>query len=237
MMGLDLYRRYWDDASVTAALMVLKPGEDPDANVRGLQDALVGIQGVTVRPNQALRAEALAVFDRAFAIGVALNILREGGSLVWRSADGLMDRSLEPDVRAEIEKTLDGFRHQAIRFDHVVTRRAGQRRFVDLHMHMPAAWTLGRAAAVRAMLARLQELPWRRVDGARLTQTAAALLDPAAPDLDTWVSTNADGAPGYFRQRLYVYERAGLPCRRCRTPIRHITQGARSTYYCPTCQP
>jgi cation diffusion facilitator family transporter len=88
--------------------------------------------------------------DPLIAIAVALNILREGGSLVWRSADGLMDRSLEPDVRAEIEKTLDGFRHQAIRFDHVVTRRAGQRRFVDLHMHMPAAWTLGRAAAVRA---------------------------------------------------------------------------------------
>jgi cation diffusion facilitator family transporter len=88
--------------------------------------------------------------DPLIAIAVALNILREGGSLVWRSADGLMDRSLEPEVRAEIEKTLDGFRHQAIRFDHVVTRRAGQRRFVDLHMHMPAAWTLGRAAAVRA---------------------------------------------------------------------------------------
>jgi divalent metal cation (Fe/Co/Zn/Cd) transporter len=31
----------------------------------------------------------------------------------------------------------------------VVTRQAGQRRFVDLHMHMPAGWTLGRAAAVR----------------------------------------------------------------------------------------
>ena len=38
---------------------------------------------------------------------------------------------------------------QIIRFDHVSTRKAGQRRFVDLHMHMPAAWTLGRAAAVR----------------------------------------------------------------------------------------
>jgi cation diffusion facilitator family transporter len=88
--------------------------------------------------------------DPLIAIAVALNILREGGSLVWRSADGLMDRALEPDVRAEIEKTLDGFRHQAIRFDHIVTRRAGQRRFVDLHMHMPAGWTLGRAAAVRA---------------------------------------------------------------------------------------
>ena len=33
--------------------------------------------------------------------------------------------------------------------NHVTTRRAGQRRFVDLHMHMPAAWTLGRAAALR----------------------------------------------------------------------------------------
>ena len=31
----------------------------------------------------------------------------------------------------------------------MVTRQAGQRRFVDLHMHMPAGWTLGRAAALR----------------------------------------------------------------------------------------
>ena len=87
--------------------------------------------------------------DPAVAILLALNILREGGSLVRRSADGLMDRALEPEVRAEIENTLDVFRHQAIRFDHVTTRRAGQRRFVDLHMHMPSGWTLGRAAAVR----------------------------------------------------------------------------------------
>lgn len=87
--------------------------------------------------------------DPVIAIAVALNILREGVALVMRSADGLMDRALEPEVRAEIERTLDVFRHQAIRFDHVTTRRAGQRRFVDLHMHMPAAWTLGRAAALR----------------------------------------------------------------------------------------
>ena len=87
--------------------------------------------------------------DPLVAIAVALNILREGVSLVWRSADGLMDQALEPEVRAEIERTLDVFRHQAIRFDHVHTRRAGQRRFVDLHMHMPAGWTLGRAAALR----------------------------------------------------------------------------------------
>ena len=87
--------------------------------------------------------------DPVVAIGVALNVLREGASLMRRSADGLMDRSLEPEVMREIDKVLDGFRHQAIRFDHVATRRAGRRRFIDLHMHMPAAWTLGRAAALR----------------------------------------------------------------------------------------
>ena len=87
--------------------------------------------------------------DPVIAMLVALNILREGWSLTRRSADGLMDQALEPDARAEIDKVLEDFRHQAIRFDHVVTRRAGQRRFVDMHMHMPAAWTLGRAAAVR----------------------------------------------------------------------------------------
>lgn len=87
--------------------------------------------------------------DPVIAIAVALNIVREGLLLIRRSADGLMDHALEPEVQAQIEQVLDGFRHPTIRFDHVVTRRAGQRRYVDLHMHMPAGWTLGRAAALR----------------------------------------------------------------------------------------
>jgi cation diffusion facilitator family transporter len=88
--------------------------------------------------------------DPTIAVVVALNIVREGVRLVWSAADGLMDRALEPEVRRQIDATLKEFAHQTIRFDHVVTRRAGQRRFVDLHMHMPASWTLQRAAAVRS---------------------------------------------------------------------------------------
>jgi len=98
----------------------------------------------------AVKATGWTWLDPVVAIAVALNICREGGMLVWRSAGGLMDEALEPDAQAQIRHVLDGFAHQTIRFDHVVTRRAGARRFVDLHMHMPAAWTLGRAAAVRA---------------------------------------------------------------------------------------
>ena len=47
---------------------------------------------------------------------------------------------------------------------------------------------------------------------------------------------DASGMPGYFRQRLFVYERTGKPCRRCKTPIRQFVQGQRSTYWCPHCQ-
>jgi cation diffusion facilitator family transporter len=88
--------------------------------------------------------------DPVVAIGVALNILREGGSLVWRSSQGLMDKRVERQVLQTIEETLRQFEHPTIRFDHISTRRSGSRRFVHFHMHMPAAWTLGRAAAVRA---------------------------------------------------------------------------------------
>lgn len=92
--------------------------------------------------------------DALVAIGVALNILREGVQLVSRAFQGLMDQAVEPDVQAQIHAVLADFAHQPgeahiVRFDHLTTRKAGQRRFVDLHMHMPASWTLGRAAALR----------------------------------------------------------------------------------------
>lgn len=102
--------------------------------------------------------------DPVLAIGVALNILREGTHLAWRSVDGLMDSAVEPDVRAQIDRTLAQFAHRTIRFDHLVTRRAGQRRFVDMHMHMPSTWTLGRAAAMRVSVeqALMSEVPGLR---------------------------------------------------------------------------
>ena len=92
--------------------------------------------------------------DAAVAIGVAFNILREGVHLVWRASQGLMDQAVEPEVQAQIHAVLADFEYQRgeahiVRFDHVTTRKAGQRRFVDLHLHMPASWTLGRAAALR----------------------------------------------------------------------------------------
>lgn len=47
---------------------------------------------------------------------------------------------------------------------------------------------------------------------------------------------DAGGKPGGFQNLLAVYGRSGLPCRRCRTPIRRIVQAQRSTFFCPVCQ-
>jgi cation diffusion facilitator family transporter len=104
--------------------------------------------------------------DAVAAIGVALNILWEGGHLMWRSSQGLMDEAVEPEVMLEIQKVLTGYDQRAIRFDHVITRRSGQRRFVDLHMHMPSNWTLSRAAALRTSV---EQALMRSVPGLRAT--------------------------------------------------------------------
>jgi formamidopyrimidine-DNA glycosylase len=45
-----------------------------------------------------------------------------------------------------------------------------------------------------------------------------------------------DGKPGYFAQQLYVYGRAGQPCKVCGTALRELRLGQRSSVYCVTCQ-
>ena len=47
---------------------------------------------------------------------------------------------------------------------------------------------------------------------------------------------HSNGELGCFQMQAQVYGRAGQPCRVCGTPVRQITQGQRSTYFCPNCQ-
>lgn len=46
----------------------------------------------------------------------------------------------------------------------------------------------------------------------------------------------ADGSPGWFQQRYFVYGRDGEPCRCCAATIKTLRIGQRSTFYCPRCQ-
>ncbi len=73
---------------------------------------------------------------------------------------------------------------------------------------------------------------------ARLAQTIREVLQEAIAQGGSTLRDFVDssGAPGYFQQAHQVYGRTGQPCVRCAGPIRQITQGQRSTWYCPRCQ-
>ncbi len=78
MMTLDLYRSFWEDRAITAVALKLADGSDVDATAAGLADRLAALpngNAVLVRPNAALRNDALAIFDRTFAITAALQLL------------------------------------------------------------------------------------------------------------------------------------------------------------------
>ena len=87
-----------------------------------------------------------------------------------------------PYGHKKVEYFSSGFDQQTIRFDHVITRRSGQRRLVDLHMHMPTNWTLGQAAQVRGNVeqAFMQAVPGLRATIQLLPSDVEAHLDDAA---------------------------------------------------------
>ncbi len=74
-MASGVYQAVWKDTAVTAIALRLPPGGDPDQITRQIQDELKTGQRLLVRPNRALRADVMAIFDRTFAITAALRIL------------------------------------------------------------------------------------------------------------------------------------------------------------------
>lgn len=80
-----------------------------------------------------------------------------------------------------------------------------------------------------------------RISLERATRLHAAVRDVLARAVEKGGSTlrdfsNAQGESGYFQLEANVYDREGLPCRACETPVRRIVQGQRATYYCTRCQ-
>jgi putative ABC transport system permease protein len=75
LMGINPYRTYWMDDSLTGVALRLSPGIDSDHLAIELGEALGNIQRLIIRPNQALRADVMEVFDQTFAITRALQLL------------------------------------------------------------------------------------------------------------------------------------------------------------------
>jgi len=75
MMALPLYQSLWHDQAITAIGLRLEPGQNVDKVVADLQDQLREQQQLVIRANATLRRDVLVVFDRTFAITVALRLL------------------------------------------------------------------------------------------------------------------------------------------------------------------
>jgi putative ABC transport system permease protein len=74
-MSLDVYRDLWQDDRLNGVVLLLKPGSDAEKVTAGLRQKLAGFGRVEVQPSAALRADALVVFDRTFAITSAMQML------------------------------------------------------------------------------------------------------------------------------------------------------------------
>jgi formamidopyrimidine-DNA glycosylase len=68
----------------------------------------------------------------------------------------------------------------------------------------------------------------------KIRETLELAITAGGSSLRDYVGS--DGMAGNFQSQFLVYGRAGEPCLRCGTPIRHVQQGQRATYYCPRCQ-
>lgn len=160
---------------------------------------------------------------------------RRFGCLLWQAAGQVhpLLRRLGPEP---LEEAFDG--------DYLWRRSRGRQTTVKTFLmdqavvvgvgNIYAAEALFRAgidprrAAGRVSLARY----------CRLAQAVREILSHAIRRGGTTLRDfiSPDGAPGYFDQELFVYGRAGLPCRNCATHLHGVVMAARATVWCPHCQ-
>jgi formamidopyrimidine-DNA glycosylase len=161
---------------------------------------------------------------------------RRFGSLHWTASDPLAHPLLAKLAPEPLSDVFDGeYLHRATRRRSVAIKQ--------LIMNSLLVVGVGNIYASEALF-RARVSPRRAAR--RLTRKETAALAQAIKDvlgeaikiggttLRDYV--NADGAPGYFSQKLFVYERAGAACRVCRSTVKQFMQGQRSTYWCPGCQ-
>ena len=161
---------------------------------------------------------------------------RRFGSLLWTDGDPL-EHPLLAKLAPEPLSTA---------FDAEYLYRATRRRTVaikQLIMNSQVVVGVGNIYASEALFrARISpRRAARRLSRAQTEALVGSIKGVLADAIEIGGTTlrdyvDAEGTPGYFAQRLFVYERAGEPCRVCKTPVKQFVQGQRSTYWCPACQ-
>ncbi|NNC55358.1 MAG: bifunctional DNA-formamidopyrimidine glycosylase/DNA-(apurinic or apyrimidinic site) lyase [Pseudomonadales bacterium] len=185
---------------------------------------------------EALRKHDHLVFSLAGNKQLRFNDPRRFGSALWLGSDphahpllcALGPEPLEAAISADYLFEKSRKRKVAIKNfimdNHVVVGvgniYANEALYLSGIRPRRAAGRVARAEYI-ALLANIRE-----VLSASITMGGSSLRD----------FVGGDGKPGYFQQTLRVYGREGEPCPSCNAPIKQITVGQRSSFYCAHCQ-
>jgi cation diffusion facilitator family transporter len=96
-----------------------------------------------------VRFTGLTIIDDILAAVVALLILKVGVEVVRNSFGGLVDVKLPEEEEAKIKAAItEHFHNEVVNFHKFRTRKAGNQRYIDLHLVMPKHITLEEAHAM-----------------------------------------------------------------------------------------
>lgn len=161
---------------------------------------------------------------------------RRFGCLLWTADDPVRHPLIACLGPEPLEDDFDGaYLHQQ-----ADRRRSAVKVFImDSHVVVGVGNIYANEALFRAGIA-----PQRPADSIsrgcyeRLAQTIRAVLQASIRQGGTTLRdfVNESGQPGYFKQTLQVYGRAGEPCHVCGEKINMNRLGQRATYWCPICQ-
>lgn len=95
-----------------------------------------------------IRLTGLIILDPIIALAVALIIIKSAYTVVRKSFGGLMDTRLPKAEEAEIKSCLREHAGQLVGFHELRTRKAGNKRYIDLHLVMPKTTSVEEAHRV-----------------------------------------------------------------------------------------
>ncbi|HET7776162.1 MAG TPA: bifunctional DNA-formamidopyrimidine glycosylase/DNA-(apurinic or apyrimidinic site) lyase [Azospira sp.] len=162
---------------------------------------------------------------------------RRFGTLLWVDGLEVLNHPLLAPLGIEpLTPEFDGeWLHRALRQRQAPIKQV----LMDAHTIVGVGNIYAAESLFRARISPLT--PASRLSRQRCARLAETVQEVLAESIAAGGSSvrdyvHSDGGAGSFQLIVSVYDREGEPCHACGGPIRRITQGGRSTFYCPRCQ-
>jgi cation diffusion facilitator family transporter len=142
VVSILLSRHLLKVSKATDSIALEAIGHNIAADVYSAAGVLAGL--VVIR----LTGLRLIILDPIIALAVALIIIKSAYTVIRKSFGGLMDTRLPKAEEAEIKSCLREHAGQLVGFHELRTRKAGNKRYIDLHLVMPKTTSVEEAHRV-----------------------------------------------------------------------------------------